>query len=121
MFLRRRGDGQYEGEPPYCRLPVHVVAEDGQYALRWPIEGVRPPPLAGRELVFADRAAYLDPARLTSEEIADLSARWPTVALPDGRLRFARGIPLAELRPQLFPEGLPPRQAEDRPAPRERE
>lgn len=121
VFLRRRGDGQYEGEAPYCRLPVHVVAADGEYALRWPLEGVKlPPEVAGEPLVFADRAAHLDPARLAPSALDDALARWPAEMLPDGRFRFSQGIRLTVIRPHIFPDGLPPpphrRPRETRPA-----
>jgi hypothetical protein len=109
VFLRRRDDGQYEGEPPYCRLPVHVIASDGEYALRWPLEGIAPPEgLQAEALVFADRAAHLDPGRLAPAALEEALARWPTERLTDGRFRFTHGLRLTAIRPHIFPDGLPP-------------
>lgn len=109
VFLRRRGDGQYEGNLPYCRLPVHVIAADGEYALRWPIQGVRiSEGLAGEPLIFADRTAHLDPARVDPVAFEEALATWPAELMPDGRFRFSHGIRLTAIRPQIFPEGLPP-------------
>ncbi len=123
VFLRRRSDAQYEGDPPYCRLPVHVIAADGEYALRWPIPGVRiPEGLVGEPLVFSDRSAHLDPARLDPAALEEMLATWPAEMMPDGRFRFSHGIRLTAIRPQIFPEGLPPpphrQQPESRPAER---
>jgi hypothetical protein len=109
VFLRLRADGQYEGEKPYCQLPVHVSAEDSQYALRYPVQGVTLPGGAPvRELVFADRAAYVDPATIDAGERARIRNTWRTVELPDGRLRYSQGILMSDVRMLMFPEGLPP-------------
>lgn len=124
VFLHRREDGQYQGEAPYCWLPVHVIADDGEYALRWPLAGVRTPPgIEGEPLIFADRGAHLDPSRLDPAQLAETLSLWPAEPLPDGRYRFSQGIRLTVIRPHIFPDGLPPPPHRSRPysrAPAER-
>jgi hypothetical protein len=109
VFLKLREDGQYEGEKPWCQLPVHVAAEDSQYALRYPVRGVALPRGAPvQDLVFSDGAAYIDPENTDPVTLRQIRDTWQLEELADGRLRYRQGILLSELRLLMFPEGLPP-------------
>ncbi len=109
VFLKLREDGQYEGEKPWCQLPVHVVAADSQYALRYPVQGVALPRGAPvSNLVFADSAAFIDPEDADLLELKRIRETWQLEELADGRLRFREGILLSDIRLLMFPEGLPP-------------
>lgn len=109
VFLKLRDDGQYEGEKPWCQLPVHVVAEDSQYALRFPVEGVTLPDGAPvRTMQFSDRSAFIDPNETDPIELDRILTLWQTELQADGRIRFTQGIAMSDVRLLMFPEGLPP-------------
>ncbi|HRQ65624.1 MAG TPA: hypothetical protein PKZ76_12320 [Xanthomonadaceae bacterium] len=109
VFLRLREDGQYEGEKPWCQLPVHVVADDSQYALRYPVPGVgMPSGVPVQNLQFADRAAFIDPASTDVWELRRIRETWQVDELADGRLRYRQGVLMGDVRLLMFPEGLPP-------------
>lgn len=104
VFLNTRAKGGLEGSKPYCQLPV-LVADDAQYALRYPVEGVHIPDTSiVREFNFNDINAYVDPYYLTEPELAKVKEGQRLREMEDGRLRYLDGIPLPEVRQLMFPD-----------------
>ena len=103
---RRNEPPAYRGQYPSCALPVYV-SDDSQYVVRYPIDGFDlPEAVQVREFTFRDPAARIYVDEITLEQ--ERRYRDELGAVRRGmRLEFSRGALLYELRPHIFPDGLP--------------
>lgn len=104
VFLNPRAEGGWEGQRPWCQLPVLVTA-DNRYALLHPAEGLADSELAAlaENLEFSDPAAWIDPRALTQTELEALRSRFVMRETEDGRLRHTQGVPISAVRALMFP------------------
>ncbi len=104
-FLKKNKDSKYSGKLPYCALPVYVT-ENNQYALRYPVLGIRGiDPAMIRELNFTDASASMETYPFTREQIRNYIDDWFMREVGE-KLIFTRGIYLQDIRPTIFPQGM---------------
>ena len=109
VFLKFSADveDQYNGLEPGCKLDVLVTSDNG-YALRYPPRGIDISDALqslAQPMEFADENAVFDFEGMTAVERIDLLERGYLER--DGDLyRYTHGIPLAEVRKLLGPDGL---------------
>ena len=99
VFLEEREDGTWAKTA--CPQQV-LVTRTGQYAVRYPLDGVRvDPEIEVSEMAFADPYAWMGPEDFSNVMDADTAREQMHMVDGEWGLKFTRGIPLWELRIKL--------------------
>jgi len=100
-------DEQYNGLDQGCKLEV-LVQRSGQYALRYPINGISLVDDLSSHVTamdFQDEYAFLEDAEISPDERNELMANGYLIA-DDRKFRYTHGINISEIRKLMGPEGL---------------
>ena len=98
---------QYNGLPQGCKLEV-LVKSDGEYAVRYPVNGIRlsdQMDSLANEMSFADQYAVLEDEEIDPEERTQLLESGYLSEL-NLQFKYTQGIELSEIRKLLGPDGL---------------